>query len=165
MNWKLLFKITTLMIALSATVVSMYLLNTGHTKDFLSSLGLASSGKTLHWCSDRLLKADGLNKNWSLQEIDRQWILRNDRGQELIVDYLEVEKWLAKYCMLEIQPYPREKILSTPMSPFLKLFFKDNKQVLIYQKDMQVFQMNELTFESADLKEGLLALQRLLAEY
>ena len=51
------------------------------------------------------------------------------------------------------------------MSPFLKLSFKDNNQVLIYQKDMQVFQMNELTFESADLKEGLLALQRLLAEY
>ncbi len=161
MNWKLLFKITTLLIALSATVVSMYLLNTGHTKDFLNSLGFSSSGETLHWCSDRLLKAEGLSKKWSLQEVERQWILRNDQGRELVVDYLEVEKWLAKYCMLDIQPYPREKILSTTLSPYLKLIFKDNKQVLIYQKDMQVFQMNEHTFESADLKEGLLALQGL----
>ncbi len=161
MSWKLLFKITTLLIALSATVVSIYLLNTGHTKDFLNSLGFTSSGETLHWCSDRLLKAEGLNTKWSLQEIDRQWILRNEQGRDLVVDYLDVEKWLAKYCMLEIQPYPREKILSTPLSPFLKLMFKDNKQVLIYQKDMQVFQMNEHTFESKDLKEGLLALQQL----
>jgi hypothetical protein len=162
MSWKVLFKITMLLTALSATVFSMYLLNTGHTKDFLNSLGFSGSGKTLHWCSDRLLKAEGLNKNWSLQEIDRQWIVRNENNQALVVDYLAVEKWLAQYCMLDIQPYPREQILNTPLAPFLKILFKDNKQVLIYQKDMQVFQINEHTFESADLREGLLALQKLL---
>ena len=161
MNWKFLLRLSILLLALGATVFSMYLLNTGHTKDFLNSLGFSTSGKTLHWCSDRLLKAEGLSNKWSLQEIDRKWILKNEGGQELVVDYLEVEKWLAKYCMLDIQPYPREKILNTPLSPFMKIMFKDNKQVLIYQKDLQVFQINEHTFESEDLKDGLQALQKL----
>ncbi len=162
MNWKVLFKLTTLFIALSATVFSIYMLNSGHTKDFLNSLGFSTSGRTLHWCSDRLLKAEGLNSDWSLQEQDRKWVVRNPAKQELVVDYLEVEKWLAKYCMLEVLPYPKEKILDTPLSPFMKIVFKDNHQVLIYQKDMTVFQLNEQTFESEEFKEGLQALERLL---
>ncbi len=162
MNWKVLFKVSTLLIALIATVYSIYLLNTGHTKDFLNSLGFSGSGKTLHWCTDRLEKAEGLNQTWSLQQEGLQWILRNDSGQELIVDSLVVEKWLAQYCMLDVQPYPREKILETRLAPFVKFIFKDTQQVLIYQKDFQVFQMNEQTFESEDLKQGLLALNRML---
>ncbi len=162
MNWKVLFKATTLLIALSATVFSIYLLNTGHTTDFLKSLGFSGSGESLHWCSDRLLKAEGLASEWSLQEIDRQWIVRDSSQKELVVDYIQFEKWLAEYCMLDIQPYPREKILNTRLTPFLKMTFKDNQKVLIYQKDLQVFQINEQTFESENFKEGLLSLTRLL---
>lgn len=162
MNWKLWFKAGSLCIALFATVFSIYLLNTQHSVDFLSSLGFSSSQKTLNWCNDRLRKAEGLALPWSLEEKNGQWKLKIADANELVVDYLDVEKWLAKYCSVQITPYPSEKILDLKLAPFARILFSDQSSVLIYQKDFSVFQINEITFESRELREGLLALKDLL---
>ncbi|MBY0385649.1 hypothetical protein K2X05_10880 [bacterium] len=162
MNWKLWFKAGSLVIALSATVFSIYLLNSQHSVDFLSSLGFSSSQKTLNWCSDRLRKAEGLSQPWSLEEKNGQWMLQTSSSQEFVVDYLEVEKWLAKYCSVHITPYPPEKILDLKLSPFARIQFGDKSTALIYQKDFSVFQINEITFESKEMQEGLFAIKNLL---
>lgn len=162
MNWKLWFKAGSLVIALSATLFSIYLLNSQHSVDFLSSLGFTSSQKTLNWCNERLRKAEGLSQSWTLEEKNGQWMLQISDSQEFVVDYLEVEKWLAKYCSVHITPYPTEKILDLKLSPFARIHFSDKSNALIYQKDFSVFQINEITFESAELQEGLLSLKDLL---
>lgn len=162
MNWKLWFKAGSLFVALFATVFSIYLLNSQHSVDFLSSLGFSSSQKTLNWCTERLRKAEGLSHNWSLEEKDGQWLLITADSKELRVDYLEIEKWLAKYCSVDITPYPKEKLLDLKLSPFARILFNDESRALIYQKDFTIFQINEYTFESRELQEGLLALQNLL---
>ena len=162
MNWKLWFKAGSLLIALFATVFSIFLLKTQHSVDFLSSLGFSSSQKTLNWCNDRLRKAEGLSQTWSLEEKNGQWLQQTNDGKEFIVDYLEVEKWLAKYCSVHIAPYPVEKILDLTLSPFARIQFSDKSNVLIYQKDFSIFQINEITFESKELQEGMTALKYLL---
>lgn len=162
MKWKLWFKAGSLLIALFATVFSIYLLNSQHSVDFLSSLGFSSSQKTLNWCNERLRKAEGLSQTWSLEEKNGQWILQTADSKELVVDYLEVEKWLAKYCSVEIASYPTEKILDLKLTPFARIYFSDQSSALIYQKDFSVFQINEITFESVELQEGFFALKNLL---
>lgn len=162
MNWKVLFKITTLTIALSATMYSIYLLNSKHSGDFFASLGLSSSTKTLNWCPERLRKAEGLSSSWTLQEKDRQWVLQRQGEPEVFVDYLDIEKWLARYCVIPVKPYPAEKLLDLKLSPFVRLNFNDGNQILIYQQNGLVFQINELTFESEEMSAGFKDLQSLL---
>lgn len=162
MNWKVLFKVITLTIALSATVYSIYLLNSKHSGDFFASLGLSSASKTLNWCPERLKKAEGLAGAWTLEEKDRQWILQRPGQPEVFVDYLDIEKWLARYCVIPVTPYPADKLLDLKLLPFAKLNFNDGKQILIYQQEGRVFQINELTFESEEMSKGFKDLQSLL---
>lgn len=161
MNWKVLFKISSLGLALVITVYSMYLLNSQHSVDFLESLGFTSQ-KTFNWCPDRLKKAEGLSSTWTLEEKDRQWLLQVPASSPLTVDYLEIEKWLAQHCSVHVLPYPKEKLLDLKLIPLAKLHFNDGTQALIYHKDFKTFQINELTFESAEMQAALSALRDLL---
>ena len=161
MNWKLGFKMLTLGTALSATLYSMYLLNSQHSSDFFTSLGFTSS-QTLTWCSDRLQKAEGMTSAWTLEAQERQWVLTLPGQTPVLVDALEIEKWLARYCSISIQPLPREKILEMKFDPSARIFFNDGQKTLLYQKDQRFFQMNEVTFESAEFQEALLQLGQLL---
>lgn len=150
------------MIALSATVYSIYLLNSKHTGDFFASLGLSSATRTLNWCPERLRKAEGLSSSWTLEEKDHNWIIKRQGEAEVVVDYLDIEKWLARHCVIPVTPYPTEKILDLKLSPFARLHFNDGNQILIYQQNGTVFQINELTFESDEMSTGFKDLQRLL---
>jgi hypothetical protein len=161
MNWKIGFKIFTLLTALSATVFSIYLLNSQHSSDFFSSLGFGSSSQNLNWCSDRLKKAEGLFSDWSVEEKDRQWVLQKN-NTSVVVDYLEVEKWLARYCAVKISPVSKEKILDLKLEPFARFFFNDGNKVLIYQKENTIFQFNEVIFTSEEMSSAFASLKNLL---
>jgi hypothetical protein len=162
MNWKVFLKISSLVLALMVTVYSIYMLNSQHSVDLFSSLGISTSQKTFNWCPDRLKKIEGLNSTWSLEEKDRKWILQMKSSPPLTVDYLEIEKWLAQYCSVSVRPYPSDKLLELKLTPLAKLNFNDGTQALFYHKDFQVFQINELTFESQEMQQALGALRTLL---
>ncbi len=161
MNWKLGFKALTLGIALSATVYSMYLLNSQHSTDFFTSLGFTSS-KSLTWCTDRLQRVEGMTTPWTLESKERQWILTLPQQSPVRVDPLAVEKWLARYCTVSIQPLSSEKILELKLTPSARLFFNDGQKALLYQKELLFFQINEVTFESHEFQEALRQLSQLL---
>lgn len=162
MNWKVFLKISTLVLALMVTTYSIYILNSQHSVDLFSSLGISTSQKTFNWCPDRLKKIEGLNANWNLEEKDRKWILQVNSSPPLTVDYLEIEKWLAQYCSVSVTPYSSEKLLDLKLSPLAKLNFNDGSQALFYHRDFKIFQINELTFESQEMQQALIALQSLL---
>jgi len=164
MNWKMAFKIATLLIALTATVYSMYLLNTGHSTDFMVSLGLGQKTQSLNWCENRLTKLESAEpgKAWILQNVDRQWQISIDNGEAKTVQYLDVEKWLAKYCTLDIQLYNNEKVLDLHIEPFARATFNDGKDAKIYILGDDIFQINEVIFRSHEFKTGLADLHSLL---
>ncbi len=144
------------------TIYSIYMLNSQHSVDLFSSLGISTSQKTFNWCPDRLKKIEGLSSSWSLEEKDRQWLLQMNSAPLLTVDYLEIEKWLAQYCSVSVTPYPPEKLLDLKLNPLARLNFNDGTQALFYHKDFQVFQINELTFESQEMQQALAELKTLL---
>jgi hypothetical protein len=161
MNWKVGFKAVTLSIALTATLYSMYLLKSHHATDFFTSLGFSSS-RTLTWCPDRLLKLEGLSASWTLESIERKWVLSGIQQQPVFIDPLDMEKWLARYCTIKIEPLSREKILELKLNPSARFIFNDGQKTLLYQKDQRIFQMNEITFESQEFQQALVQLSQLL---
>jgi hypothetical protein len=164
MNWKLALKVSTLLIALSVTLYSMYLLNTGHSTDFMVSLGLGEKSQSLNWCSNRMVKLESAEPGeaWILQEVDKKWQLSVDSAEPKNVEYLDVEKWMAKYCILDIQVYRNEKILDMHSTPFANATFNDGTQAHIFILDEDLFQINEVTFRSYEFKNGIADLKALL---
>lgn len=164
MNWKLALKVVTLLTALSATVYCIYLLNTGHSTDFMVSMGLGEKGQALNWCSNRLTKLESAEpgKAWILQETDKKWMISVDSSEPKALEYLDIEKWLAKSCTIKINIYNSEKILEMQSMPFAVASFNDGTQARIYILSEDVFQINEVTFKSYEMKTAIAELKALL---
>lgn len=161
-HWKILFKVFSLSVALAGTLYSIYLINSQHSVDFLNSLGFGDTRKTFNWCPNRLQKLEGLVTAWSLEGDSRQWLISKNGESAQIVDSLAIEKWLAKYCSLAVVPLKSEKILDLKFSPLWRAHFNDGSTALVYIQRPDIFQINELTFQSNELQQALLELHSLL---
>lgn len=162
MSLKYIFKLTTLLAALSATVYAIYLLNTGHSSDFMTSLGFGSHGQTLNWCSNRVSKIEAATGKWKLEEIDRKWTVSLDGAEPQRLDYLEIEKWFASYCILHIELYRSENILDQRLEPFATVHFNDGKTAKIFRLGEDAYHINEVIFKSKEFNQALIDLQSLL---
>jgi hypothetical protein len=157
MSFKMAFKIFTLLFA-------MYLLNTDHSTAFMVSLGLGEKSQTLNWCSNRMTKLESSEpgKAWILEEVHQKWQISIDSSEPKNVEYLDVEKWLAQYCMLNIHIYRNEKILDQHLMPFAKATFNDGSEAKIFRLGDDVFQINEVIFKSHQMESAIRDLQNLL---
>jgi len=164
MNFKVAFKVLTLLIALSATVYSMYLLNSSHTSDFMTSLGFGSQSQSLNWCSNRMTKMMGAVPElpWILEEKDQQWMFSGGGEPPKRMEYLDIEKWLAKYCILKIEIYRGDDMLDFKLQPFAFVTFNDGQVAKIYRLGEDIFQINEVTFKSKEFEDAVKELKDLL---
>lgn len=163
MKLRFALKAITLFSALGFTLAAIYMLNTGHMSDFWTSLGFGQSGQSLNWCTDRLVKMESTAPSpWSLEEKDRQWIFTMAPDPGKTVEYLEIEKWLAKYCTVEIKVYKDPKMFDLHLQPIANVYFNDNTKAQIYRLDDQLFQINEVVFTSAEMKAAIDDLYALL---
>lgn len=163
MKLRIGLKLFTLLIAFSATLYAIFILKTGHMNDFWVSLGFNTSEQTLNWCSNRLIKLESLTETkWKLEENSQKWQISKDEESPLDVDYVEVEKWLAKYCFLKIIPFKDKNLLDMQFKPFAKASFNDGSKVLIYTFNGEVFQINEVIFKSQEMVSALKDLKNLL---
>ena len=164
MPFKIFFKLFFLFIALGATIYSLVLLNTGHMNDFWTSLGMGANSKSLNWCSNRLESLSGTAANgpWTLKEENRQWVITKDNNTK-ILEYLDVEKWLAKYCIIDIEPYNNEAILDMTVTPIATAVFNDQSKAKLFRLGKEnVFQINHFIFKSSEWEEAMKELQTLL---
>lgn len=164
MHFRLFFKLFFLFLALGATIYSLTLLNTGHMNDFWTSLGIGQNTNSLNWCSNRLVSLSGATAtgNWTLKEDNRQWVIENN-NETKILEYLDVEKWLAKYCIIDIEPYKSEAILDMAVAPIATAIFNDGSKAKLFRLGQDnVFQINHSTFKSPEWEEAIKELQSLL---
>lgn len=161
-NFKFIFKITTILGALAMTVYCIYLLNQGHLTDFLGSVGSPYS-ETLNWCSNRIVKIEAYNQTWTLEEKDKKWMITKGDQTPQTLEYLDVEKWLAKYCQVHIQIYRNSSLLDKPITPIAKAYFNDGKTALISVLGENTYQIADVSFKSIEMTEGLADLKKLLA--
>lgn len=162
MRLKWYFKIFALSSALCMTVFAIYLLNSGHSVDFWSSLGFQAGGQQLNWCPDRIVKIEGTtNSPWTVFEKEQKWMMQKD-STSYEITYLEMERWLARYCSVKIYLYKKPDLIDKKFQPFAKITFNDQSTALIYKSQPELYQINEVIFSSDEFQQGLVDLQSLV---
>lgn len=166
MNLRFFAKVFFLTMALGATIFAVVQLNTGHMNDFWTSLGIGKKTHSLNWCNDRLISLEGTKDSiaWTLTEEDRKWVIIKNTLDKKILEYLDIEKWLAKYCILDISTDHNIDALNMQVSQLAFAKFNDGTTARIFKLgDQNLFQINQVIFTSPELEEGLKELHRLLA--
>lgn len=164
MNLRLFSKISFLLLALAATLYAVIQLNTGHMNDFWTSLGIGKSTQSLNWCNDRLLSLSGTENNvsWTMQEENGKWVVIKNSTDKKTLEYLDVEKWLAKYCILNIETH-KEDALSLAVTPIATASFNDKTTARLFALgDKNVYQINTVIFTSDEFQQALADLKTLL---
>lgn len=164
MNLRILSKISFLLVALTATIYAVFQLNTGHMNDFWTSLGIGKNSQSLNWCNDRLISLSGTDNNvaWTMQEENGKWIVIKNGNDTKTLEYLDVEKWLAKYCILDIETHKGDA-LEMAVTPIAVATFNDKTTVRLFALGNQnVYQINTVIFTSEELQQALLDLKNLL---
>ena len=131
--------------------------------DFWASLGMGSPSQSLNWCQSRLLTLQDSNNKWFLKDETQKWTLTKENQAQTTITYLDMEKWLAKYCTLNISLYRDPKLLDMHMQPFATALFNGGTHARIFIiGDDGVFQINEVIFTSPEFAQGLKDLKDLL---
>lgn len=164
MNLRILSKVGFLLLALVATLYAVIQLNTGHMNDFWTSLGMGKNSKSLNWCNDRLMALSGSHNDmeWTLKEQDGKWIItKNDDTKTL--EYLDIEKWLAKYCILDIETVENASFLDMAVTQVAFAEFNDKTTARIFiLGNKNLYQINTVVFTSKEFDQALVDLKTLL---
>lgn len=164
MNLRILSKVGFLLVALVATIYAVIQLNTGHMNDFWTSLGMGKNSQSLNWCNDRLVRLSGTQNNvtWELKEQDSQWVIIKNQDTKTL-EYLDIEKWLAKYCILDIKTEKSESFLDMAVTPVALAEFNDKTTARIFTLgNKNLYQINTVIFTSSEFDQALLELKSLL---
>jgi hypothetical protein len=156
MSLKVLAKLVALLTALTATIVAISWLNAGHMNSFWTSLGVDRSGTRLNWCEERVGTLFLYDSKAKLTEKDGKWLWVGEIEKEL--DYLRVEKWFAKYCLIPVDDMEVAEMASS--SPVFEAQFIDGNRLSLYSDGENIFKIRDKVFQSQAFRE---ALQELLA--
>lgn len=163
MTLKWIIKASTLIVALVLTLFSIYQLNSKHVPDFFSSLGFTEATQTFNWCTDRVAKMESLSeKKWILFEENLKWKISRDEQPASEMNYLAVEKWFAQYCTVHVKELKSEKIFDLPLTHFAKITYNNGSTANFHFRGGNVYQINQVVFESVEMTEALEALRNLL---
>lgn len=165
MNLRVASKIIFLLMALTATIFAVVQLNTGHMNDFWTSLGIGQKTHSLNWCNDRLVTLTGKSndKDWTLKEQDRKWVIVFGETDVKNLEYLDIEKWLAKYCILDIAVFKDSSIFDMKVEPIATASFNDGSTAKMFKLgDNNLYQIDHVVFTSPEFEKGLAELKDLL---
>ena len=146
------FKLLTLTIALSVTVLSIYWLNQGHMVKTLSSIGFSNNGQILNWCENRIQSLGIPSAQATLTEKAGRWVWQTQDTTPL--NYLSVEKWFAKYCQIPVKKVNFEDF-NSPMTPILEVTFISGETATFYDLGEGRVQLQNNVFSSPALQQAM----------
>ena len=88
----------------------------------------------------------------SITEEAGKWLWKSDT--DVLLNYLSMEKWLARYCQLPIKKVPF-KDFNAPMSPLLEVKFISGETATFYDLGEGRFQLQDHIFSSPDLDKAM----------
>lgn len=155
MNLKTAVKLVSLLTALTATIVAIFLLKQGHLSSALTSMGFQKPGTRLNWCKERVASLHIYDTPLTLVEKQGQWMWDGEPPHEL--DYLTVEKWFARYCQIPVEaPIEGAKgETSKPMQAFMEVVFVDGQRTTLHWDQDKHFKIGKNEFISETLRQGL----------
>ena len=151
MSLKVLTKLVALLTALTATVVAIYWLKAGHMNSFWTSLGIDRSGTRLSWCEERVGTLYFYDSKAKLMEKDGKWLWMGEVEKEL--DYLRVEKWFAKYCLIPVDKMDVAKMEAA--NPVFEAQFIDGNRLSLHSNGEDIFKIRDQVFQSQAFRKAL----------
>ncbi|MCB0361596.1 MAG: hypothetical protein KDD35_02680 [Bdellovibrionales bacterium] len=117
------------------------------------------SPESWSWCDTRVESIE--MGDHRLYQKGQQWLVT--KAQEALqVNAVEVEKWLAKYCQIEIVPIPLEGQDLNNYSPLILVRFIDGTQKEFLGTPEGVFLAENRTFSSDEWQQALQDLEFIL---
>ena len=134
------------------TILSISWLKGGHGNQFLTSMGLGDEEQRLNWCSNRVASMTLSQKGSSIVEKSGKWLWLGTHEVEL--NYLDIEKWFAKYCQLNIKKVQFSDF-NSPLNPILKVEFIDGEAATFYDLGEKRIQVQDQIFKSATFDKAI----------
>lgn len=148
------FKIGVLVLALSATMVSIFWLKQGHMAQFWSSLGFRDGSTLINWCDERVSTVHFYNKSGKITEEAGKWLWRSKGKTDVTLNYLDVEKWFAKYCQVPFESV-QEAQATDAGEPILEMVFITGDRLSFHKMGESQYKIRGKVYESKSLREAL----------
>ncbi len=157
MSLKVAVKLAALLSALIFTIAAIIMLKQGHMESFWTSLGF-STGERLNWCSERVQSVYHFDSGSKLLEKDGKWIWQDNSQAEQVLEYLQVEKWFARYCQVPFENVPstEDQDIIAPKA-LLEVVFVGGDRLTIFKTYTggASFLIRKHEFQSETLRKGL----------
>lgn len=147
------FKLATLALAFSITIVCIYWLRDGHISQALHSMGVGGQGQVLNWCDQRVRSMVHIPSGAKIMESDSKWKWFGYHTDEVLLDYLSIEKWLAKNCQLPATPV--ENQVGGAAVPLLEVEFITNERFVFYDLGDGLIRARGQVFKAPTLREAV----------
>ena len=141
--------ILVLITSLSATIAAIYLLKSGHMTQFWTSLGFQAKENILNWCDERVHSIYFYEKDAKIIEESGKWFWRS--SEDVTLDYLTMEKWLARYCHLAVAP---AKISDGETTALFEVEFINGDRVSFHGLDDDHIQVRGTIYQSPTLRKA-----------
>lgn len=148
---KLTLRLILLMLSLTATLSAIYWLKSDHMEAFWTSLGIPT-GQRLNWCEERVAQLYHFESGDKLLEEKSQWLWVDQNKKRQVLNYLEVEKWFARYCQVDYQSI---EDAPGPFRPVFEAEFIDGGRLTLYQSEEGLYRIREQIFASETLRQAL----------
>ncbi|MCB0377538.1 MAG: hypothetical protein KDD33_03525 [Bdellovibrionales bacterium] len=147
------FKLAALALAFSITLLCIYWLRDGHLSQALNSLGVQGQGQVLNWCDQRVHSLVYIPSGAKIMEDNSQWKWTIPGSESVLLDYLSIEKWFAKYCHLPAEPIREE---ATGMAtPLLEVEFITSERFVFYEMENGFIRARGQVFKAPTLREAI----------
>ena len=165
MKTSAIVKLNFMILGLALTLYAIYTLNShGLNPRVRALLGLSqedgSTEKSFHinWCSTRVIGLIQPEKLKVSQE-GQNWV-REDNGSNSVVDFIAMEKWLARSCSVQAKKV-NTTVTSASFLPTLFVKFVDGEVDVIRRNSQGVYLWRGQTFTSLDFDSAVAELSRL----
>ena len=148
------------------SLYGMYLLRSDFGIHLFEALGFSPHSKHfVSWCRERVTRIElpTLPRVMIFEE-NHQWKARQGTPRETFeLDYLRMERWLAKYCQVKVDKnHDSSQLLNAPLQPLLKVEFVDGVKKTLFRVGEHYLQLEGRVFSSLELEGGLKKLDAFL---
>lgn len=120
---------------------------------FWASLGLSHNEQRLNWCDERVQSIHFYNKDAKITEESGKWLWKSN--DTVVLDYLSVEKWFAKYCLLPVVEPQLSGDSQAQGAPLFEALFVNGERLTFHQIDDEHVRLKGKVYRSKILREAL----------
>ncbi len=149
-----------LSVGLTATIYGIIALKSDYGSTIFEAFGFGLHSKNyVAWCQQRVAKIEILTEEpLQISEKDRKWIARRSDDSSFEINYLNMERWLGRYCQITVDESSEQVPLDADLRPILRVQLLDGTKKSFFVLGDGRYFLKGRAFRSQEFDEGLKAL-------